>query len=104
MPGEYFNMKQQHISEVLSLSDDQQAKMQPILEQESGEVSQIMGNPSLSRKDKLNRWKQIVQSSDKKLEPLLSQAQVDKLHKLREEQKPEIKKLIEEQKTSASRN
>ncbi len=104
MPGEYFNMKQQHLSEMLSLSDDQQTKIQPILEQESGEISQIVGNPSLSLNEKLNRWEKIVQSSDKKLGPLLSQAQLNKLHDLRKKQKPEIKKLIGEQKTSADQN
>ena len=98
LSGEYFNMKQQHLSETLNLSDDQLTKIQPILEQESGEVGQVVGNPSLSRKDKLNRWEKIVQSSDKKLEPLLSQAQVEKLRALRKEQKPEVKKLIDEQK------
>jgi hypothetical protein len=104
IPGEYFNMKQQHLSEVLGLTDDQHTKIQPILEQESGEVSQLVGNPSLSRKEKLNRWGKIVQSSDKKLEPLLSQVQLGKLHELRKEQKPEMKKLIDEGKTSTGQN
>jgi hypothetical protein len=103
-PGEYFTMKQQHLSEKLSLSDDQQTKIQPILEQESGEASQIVGNRALSRKEKLNRWQKIVQSSDKKMEPILSQEQLGKLRQLRKEQKTELKKLMDEQKVAMNQN
>ena len=104
MHGEYFTMKQQHLAESLNLSDDQLTRIQPILEQESGEVSQVVGDPSLSRKDKLNQWGKIVQASDKKLEPLLSQAQVGKLRQLRKEQKPELKKLLDQPKNSAGKD
>jgi hypothetical protein len=102
--GDYFNMKKQHLTEKLGLSDDQQTKIQPILEQESGEASQIVGNRALSLKEKLDRWQKIVQSSDKKMEPILSQEQLGKLRQLRKEQKPEIKKLIEDQKVAMNQN
>ena len=44
-PGEYFSLKLQNLSEKLALSDDQQAKIRPILEQESGELSPLWNNP-----------------------------------------------------------
>lgn len=94
-PGQYFSMKQQHLSEALDLSDEQQAKIKPSLEQETGEVGQIMGNPVLSRADKLNRWEKIVRSSDERIKPFLSQAQLNKLRQMRKEQKQELKKMIE---------
>ncbi|MGZ4856151.1 MAG: hypothetical protein ACXVKH_13220, partial [Candidatus Angelobacter sp.] len=43
--GQYFSLKLQHLTEVLTLSDDQQTTVKPILEQEAGEVSQICFNP-----------------------------------------------------------
>src|SRR5271157_3048899 len=39
-PGQYFSMKLQNLSEKLALSEDQQAKIKPILEQEAGEVGE----------------------------------------------------------------
>jgi hypothetical protein len=97
-PGQYFSMKQKHLSETLSLSDEQLAKIQPALEQETGEVGELFGNPVLSRKEKLNRWEKIVQSSDEKIKPVLSETQFAKLQQLRKEQKQELKRLIAEPK------
>jgi hypothetical protein len=94
VPSQYFTMKQQHLSQTLNLSEDQQAKIKPILEQESGELGQIFGNPVISSKDKLNRWEKIVQSSDVKIKPFLSQEQLQKLRDLRKQQRQDLKKLI----------
>jgi Spy/CpxP family protein refolding chaperone len=98
VPSQYFTMKQQHLSETLNLSEDQQAKIKPILEQETGEVGQIFSNPVISSKDKLNRWEKIVQSSDVKIKPFLSDEQVQKLQAMRKQQMQELKKLIAEPK------
>jgi hypothetical protein len=65
-------MKQQHLSEALGLSDDQQAKIKPTLEQESGEAGTILWDPVLSRKDKLKRYEKLVAASDAKIKPILS--------------------------------
>lgn len=73
-------------------------KIKPILEQETGEVGQILLNPVISRKDKVNRWEKIVQSSDDKIKPLLSQTQLQKLQELRKEQRQDLKKIIAEPK------
>jgi hypothetical protein len=103
LPSQYFSMKQHHLSETLDLTQDQQAKIKPILEQEAGEAGQVLGNPVLSSKDQLNRWEEIVRSSDGKLIPFLSQAQVTKLQQLRNEQKQELKRIIAER-DSAKQN
>jgi hypothetical protein len=99
-PSQYFSLKLQHLSEALHLRDDQQAKIKPILEQEAGELSQLWNNPAVSRKDKLNSLEKIVRSSDKKIKPLLSVDQVQKLEELRKEQKVELKKRISEETAS----
>jgi F0F1-type ATP synthase delta subunit len=87
-------MKLRHLSETLDLSDDQQGKIKPTVEQESGEVGQILKNPVLTRNEKLSRFEKIVQSSDAKIKPLLSPAQLQKLLELRREQKEDVKTLI----------
>ena len=98
-PSQYFSMKQQHLSEVLSLTDDQQTKIKPVLQQESGEAGQILWTSVVSPKDKLKQWEKIVESSDAKIKPFLSPIQVDKLLELRKQQKAELKTLIAKQKT-----
>lgn len=40
-PGQYFSMKVQHPSESLGLTDVQQVKIKPILEQEAGQVERF---------------------------------------------------------------
>ncbi|HKS76085.1 MAG TPA: hypothetical protein VJQ82_22930 [Terriglobales bacterium] len=97
LPSQYFVMKQQHLSATLNLSVEQQAKIKPILEQETGEAKQFLGNPVLSRKEQLNRWEKLVSSSDEKIKPFLSESQVGKLQELRKDQKQELKKLIADQ-------
>jgi hypothetical protein len=99
-PSQYFSLKLQHLSEALHLRDDQQAKIKPILEQEAGQLSQLWNNPVVSRKDKLNSLEKIVRSSDKKIKPLLSQDQVQKLEELRKEQKIQLKQRIAEETAS----
>ena len=95
-PGQYFSLKLQNLTEKLDLSDDQQAKIKPILEQETGELRNLWGNSTLSQKEKLNQLEKTVRSSDKKIIPLLSQSQVEKLQEMRKEQREELKKRLDE--------
>ena len=94
LPSQYFSMKQRHLSESLNLTNDQQTKIRPLLEQEAAEANQFLGNPVVSRKDQLNLWGKLVQSFDEKMKPLLSSAQIVKLQELRKQQKKDLKKLI----------
>jgi hypothetical protein len=98
--GEYFSMKQQHLSEALGLTDDQQAKIKPLIEQESGEAGMILWTPVVSRKDRLKQYEKIVKASDAKIKPFLTTAQVSKLEEIRKQQKVELKKLIAERDTA----
>jgi hypothetical protein len=103
VPGQYFRMKLQNLTESLNLSEDQRTKIQPILEQETAEVKEFWGNPVISQKDKLKRWEKIVRSSDAKMKPLVSQVQWENLESMRKEQKQELKSLIADQKGSTQR-
>ena len=95
-PGEYFSMKLEHLTQTLDLTEEQQSKIKPILEQETGELDPLWGNPVVSRKEKLIQLEKIVLSSDKKIKPLLTEAQLQKLEEMRKEQKQELKKRIAE--------
>ena len=94
MPSEYFSMKLRNLSEKLSLSEEQQAKIKPVLEQEAAESGQITANPVLSLEDKLSRLEQIVRASDQKIKPVLLAGQWQTLQGLRSEQKQEIKQFL----------
>ncbi len=94
--SQYFSIKQRHLSESLDLTDDQQAKIKPLIEQESGEAGSILWTPVVSPKDRLKQYQKIVKASDAKIKPLLSQPQVAKLEELRKQQRVEVKKLIAE--------
>lgn len=99
-PGQYFTIKQQHLSEALSLTDDQQAKLKPLIEQESSEAGMILWTPVVSPKDRLKQYEKIVNASDAKIKTHLSPTQVATLVELRKQQKVELKKLIAKQKNS----
>lgn len=97
-PGQYFSMKMQNLTERLSLTDDQRAKIKPIAEQESGELGYVWGNPALSDKDKLKHLEEVVRASDAKIKPILSPEQQAKLQQMRAEQKQELDTLIAQRK------
>lgn len=97
-PSQYFSMKMQNLTEQLSLTEDQRAKIKPIAEQEAGELGYLWGNPALSDKEKLKQLEKTVQSSDAKLKPILSPEQRAKLEQMRAEQKRELNTLITERK------
>ena len=94
LPSQYFTMKQQQLWQPLNLSQDQQAKIQPFLEQETLDARQTLADSSLSRKDKLSQWEKIVRSSDENIKPFLSKQQLDTLQELRKQQKQDLKKIV----------
>jgi len=94
IPSQYFTMKQDHLSAALGLTEDQQVRIKPTLEQESAEASMILQDPVLSRKDKLKRYEKVLADSDAKIRPYLLPSQVDKLLALRKQQKSDLKKVI----------
>ena len=97
-PGQYFTMKMQNLTENLNLSDEQQAKIKPIVEQERGEVGAECFTPTIPRKERLKKWEKIVLASDKKMKPILTAAQWQKLQGIRKEQKQDLQKILEQEK------
>jgi Spy/CpxP family protein refolding chaperone len=95
-PSQYFEMKMRNLTDALDLTEDQQQKIKPILQQETFEAGAVCFNPSIPRKQRMSKWTRIVEASDTKLRPLLVDAQWSKLQEMRSEQKKELKKLISE--------
>jgi Spy/CpxP family protein refolding chaperone len=98
-PGQYFSMKMQNLTQRLSLTEDQRAKIKPIAEQEASELGYLWGNPVMSDTDKLKQLEKVVRSSDAKLKPILSPEQLSKLEQMRAEQKQELDTLIANRKS-----
>jgi len=94
---DYFSTRLDRLTEILALTPDQQAKVKPILEQESGELAQVRNNTAISKKDKLDRLQSVVLNSDQKMKPILSTAQWQKLQDVRKEQKQEVEKFAKQQ-------
>jgi hypothetical protein len=93
-PSEYFSQMLQHLTAKLSLTEDQQAKIKPILEQEAGEAGQFIASPALTQKDKLDKLEKIVHTSDEKLKPILSENQWQVLQDMRKRQRQELRESI----------
>jgi hypothetical protein len=96
-PGQYFEMKMLNLTNALGLANEQRQKIKPILEQEAFEAGQICFNPAFPKKERLSKWRRIVEASDKKLKPILTDAQWSKLQEMRSGQKEELEKLLSEQ-------
>jgi len=92
----YFTAKIENFNQQLPLAEEQQAKIRPIAEQETGYLEQIRGNSVLSRKDKLKKLEEVVRESDTQMKPMLSPEQWQKLQDLRKHQKSELKKYASE--------
>jgi hypothetical protein len=99
-PSQYFTMKQEHLSDALDLTEDQQAKIKPLMEQEAGEASSILWTPVVPAKDRVKAFEKIVRASDAKIKAFLSPAQTNTLVELRKRQETELKQLMAEMKTS----
>lgn len=93
----HFSQELQNLSEILALTENQQAEIKPILEQETVRVTEICSNPVFSRVDEVNQYKRIVRASDEKTKPLLSASQLQKLQNLRKDQKQDLEEIIAKQ-------
>jgi Spy/CpxP family protein refolding chaperone len=93
-PGQYFVMKMKNLSTNLNLTDEQQARIKSIAEQESAEAGAVIFTPVVSRKERLDQWEKIVRSSDGKMKAILTEEQWRKLQEMRKDQKRELKGLI----------
>lgn len=95
---DYFSTRLAKINDQLHLSSDQQAKLKPIIENETSLMGQVYGNPVLSREQKLKKYWAIINKSNAKIRPMLTGDQVTAFDNVLTEQKQKYDSLMEEAK------
>jgi periplasmic protein CpxP/Spy len=85
-----------HLSSKLNLTDGQQAKLKPILEDQHKQMEQIHNASSLSREDRFSKMQQLRQNSDSQIKNVLNEDQQKNFDKMREEQRGRINKWRKE--------
>lgn len=71
----------------LQLTDEQQAKIKPILEEQHKQMMGLRKDTSMSREDRFAKFRDIRQKSIDKIKPILSAEQQQKWQKIQEERR-----------------
>ena len=79
-----------HLTKRLSLSDDQQAKLKPILEDQHNQMEQLRSDTTGTREDRWKKMREIRESSDTQIKTVLNEDQQKKFDKMREEQRSRL--------------
>jgi len=90
-PMESVDDQIKHLSKKLNLSDDQQAKLKPIFEEQHKQMEQIHNDSSLSREDRFSKMQALRQSSDTQIKSVLTEEQQKSFDKMRAEQQDRMK-------------
>jgi periplasmic protein CpxP/Spy len=90
-PMESVDEQVQHLTKKLNLSDDQQAKLKPILEDQHKQMEAIHNDSSLSREDRFSKMQALRQSSDAQIKGLLNDEQQKNFDKMRADQQDRMK-------------
>jgi len=80
-----------HLTKKLNLSDDQQAKVKPILEEQRSQMEQLRADNSGSRQDRWKKMREIHENSDNQIKSLLNEDQQKQFDEMREEQRSRMK-------------
>jgi len=79
-----------HLTKKLNLSDDQQAKLKPILEAQHNQMEQLRADNS-SREDRWKKMREIRENSDNQIKRVLNEDQQKQFDQMREEQRSRMK-------------
>jgi Spy/CpxP family protein refolding chaperone len=77
----------QHLTKKLNLSEGQQAKLKPILEDRRAQMEKIHSDSSLSREDRFSKMQELRQNSDTQIKNVLNEDQQKNFDKMRQEQR-----------------
>jgi periplasmic protein CpxP/Spy len=80
-----------HLSKRLNLSEDQQTKVKPILEDQQKQMQQLWSDNSLSRQDRFSKMRDIRENIDSQIKNVLNQDQQKKFDQMREEQRSRMR-------------
>ncbi len=83
--GRQFGPEQQlaRMTKQLHLTDDQQAKIKPILEEQHKQMMALRDDTSMSREDRMAKFQQIRKESFEKMHPILTAKQQKQLEQMR---------------------
>ncbi|HYN15347.1 MAG TPA: hypothetical protein VES66_06110 [Terriglobales bacterium] len=73
----------QHMTKMLNLSDDQQAKVKPILQDEHSQMASLKQDTSMSQQDRHTKFEQIHDATKQKIRGVLNdeqKAKFDSMH------------------------
>jgi periplasmic protein CpxP/Spy len=76
-----------HLSKKLSLSDDQRAKLKPILEDQHKQMQQLWNDSSMSRQDRFSKMRELRENGASQIKSVLKDDQQKKFDAMREEQR-----------------
>jgi len=75
----------ERLTERLKLTEDQQAKLKPIVTEETGKLRDLRNDTSLSSDQRREKAKELREQYLAKMKPILSTEQFDQLKKMREQ-------------------
>jgi Spy/CpxP family protein refolding chaperone len=81
------------LTEKLDLTDDQQAKVRPILEDQSTQMKALRNDSSLSTEDKQAKMKELHESSMDKMNAILTPDQQTKWKQMKQDMKDKHKEM-----------
>ena len=84
----------QALANKLQLSDDQKTSIEPIIVNRQQQLRQLQADTSSRRLQKARKLKSIFESSDKKIDALLTPEQKKEYAKLREQMRQQVKERI----------
>ncbi len=90
-----------HMSRQLNLTDEQKAKLKPVLEDEMKQMQAVRQDSSLSRDQRREKMMQIHQSTKPQIEAVLTPEQKDKLNRMHEERQQRWKNRKEAPKSDS---
>jgi periplasmic protein CpxP/Spy len=88
------NHQLKHLSKRLNLSDDQQTKIKPILEDQQKQMQQLWSDNALSRQDRFSKMRDIRENSDAQIKNVLNEDQQKQFDKMREEQRSRMRERM----------
>ncbi len=72
----------QHLTQMLNLTSDQQAKIKPILENESQQMEALRSDSSMSREGRMTKMRSIRETTNSQITPILTSEQQQKWQQL----------------------
>ncbi len=100
----YFSHRFDKVSDQLKLTPDQNAKLKPLLENETALMEQVYNNPALSREAKLKKYWSIIGKTNAGIKPILSPDQVTAFDSLVQEQKQKYDTLMQQAKAAKKKS